>query len=466
MNSVTGRAIGWAIVTLLIMHGGASAQMDFSPSTIQKAYDRVTPAICIVRYSANITNPNSSQMRTREVRALGLLVSKDGLVMTHGHMVTDNAEPSNVRVVVGEGKDEKVYDATVLEKPDDINLVFVRIQSDEPVDFPYIRMTGEPTLKLGEEVLLFGLLAENLDFARAVQTRRIAAILDEPRITYCLDRAVPFGYLTGPVLNHRGEWAGVIGYDLSPDEGGELYVRSGHPLVFQTALFEEYIDNPPGESDVAANEPEAWLGVYTQPLTEDLATYWGLDRTGGIVVATVVAGSPAERAGFLRGDIIIEFDGTPIRAKLDRDVFSFTRLVREKGVGQTVPVVVLRDGKEQTINLTLESRPKSARDATEYEDEVFGLTVREITTDIRIRLNLDEDVQGVIVSRVKSGSSAQLAGVRPGVIILSFAGRTITGVGDFENAVGEVAQDKPSEVTVFCRVGAQTGFIRIEPHWE
>jgi len=217
---------------------------------------------------------------------------------------------------------------------------------------------------------------------------------------------------------------------------------------------------------VKAHEEDAWLGVFTQPLTDDFAEYWGLAKQGGVIVSSLVAGGPAETAGLKAGDVIVDFNGVSIRAKQDREVVGFTKLVREAGIGQTVPVKILRSGQPMDLRITLVARPKSAREADEYKDEVFGLTVREITTDARIRLNLSEDVQGVLVRRVKSGSVADLAGMRAGIIIMKLGNYPTPTLEDFKQAVEKLAAQKPKEITAFCRAGAATGFVRLEPRWD
>lgn len=108
------------------------------------------------------------------------------------------------------------------------------------------------------------------------------------------------------------------------------------------------------------------------------------------MVGTVIGPSPAKTAGLKLGDVIVSFNDVPVTAKLDREIVGFTKLVRDTGIGKPVPVKVLRDGKSLDLTLTLTPRPKSARDAGEFEDKIFGLTVREITTDVRILLNLSE----------------------------------------------------------------------------
>lgn len=445
---------------------GACADAQELPASLAKsAFDRVSPAVCVVNYSSEVTNPSNGRKSRRNTRALGLLVSPTGLVMAHGHMQVEDSEPFSIKVSVGEGDAEKEYDAKLLKKPEDVNICFVQIENAPGVTFPFLKFVQQD-LALGEPLLILGLLGDTLDFNRSVIVRRVGSILEKPRTTYCLDERLLFGYVGGPVVNARGEAVGVVGFDLSSAEGGDLYVRSGHPLVYQTELFAKYIETPPTTTETATDTDGAFLGVFTQPLTDDLAEYWGLPQDGGVVVGTIIPGSPADVAGLKMGDIITRFNDVPVKAKLDREVLAFTKLVREAGAGATVPLRVLREGESLDLNVTLTERPKSARDAGEFEDTVFGLTVRELTTDVRILLNLPADVQGVIVRSVKSGSWADLAELGPGVIILNFGGQPIASLDDFKAAVEKTAQEKPGEVAVFCRVGARSGFFRIQPRWE
>ncbi len=456
---------GIICVAFLLVTSAVSAQ-ELPQSTITQAYAAVTPAICVVKYTAELTNPQTNTSDRRDIRVLGLIVSPSGLVMAHGHMQGENSVPISVRVTVGQGEAEKEYDAKLLKKPDDINICFLQLESDTPLNLPHVKFARGVPLALGEPVGIFGLMNENFDFARSVNVRMVGAILEKPRVTYCLDQAVAFGYVGGPAINASGQVVGVIGFDLSPEEGGELYTRSGAPLLYQASLFAKYIDTPPTATDAGKGLGEAWLGIFHQPLTDDLAEYWGLPKEGGVVVSTVVPGSPSEAAGFKDGDVVILFNGTPVRAKQNREVLAFTKLVRDTPIGTAVPVRVLRDGQPLELQVTLAEKPKAARDAGEFEDKTFGLTVRELTTDVRLVLNLSEDVKGVIVRRVKSGSFADLAQIRPGVIILNFGGSPVTNLDEFKEAVAKAAETKPGEIAVFSRIGPRTGFFRLQPRWD
>ncbi len=436
-----------------------------SSEVVRRAYDSLRPAVGLVEYTAEVTNTSTGDVARRGGNSLGLVVAPDGLVMAFGHLVLENSEPVNVRVTLGQGGGtEQVYEGEVLSKPEDINVSFIRLKSDEPLNLPYVRF-DTATLQLNDPVAIIGILGSTMDNVPAIQQSRVGAILDRPRTTYCLEERVAFGYVGGPVIDAAGHIVGVVGFDLSAEEGGELYARSGHPLVYQSELFARYIRNPLQDDATDDEEGNAWLGILSQPLTDDLAIYWSLPQSGGVVVSTVVPGSPAEAAGFQVGDVLQQFNGQPLDMRLDRDIRAFTKLVREAPVGAPVPVALLRDGQPVSLEVTLREQPKSRREAGEYDSEVLGLTVREITTDIRLMLNLPESVNGVIIRRVRAGSPAHVAGMRTGLIILNFGNHPITSLADFESAAAAVAEAKPAEISVLGLLPTGRQFYRIEPRW-
>ena len=455
----------WMLMALTFL-GGSSAMADAIGKEIyQQVEEKHIPALCKISYATEITSTSSGETNRRASFTLGILVSKDGLLIAHGHMQLENRTPKKIKVTVGTGDDEKEYDAVLLKKPDDINVVFLQIMTEDEVTFPYIAFDTEETLELGDPFLTVGLLSKSFDYSKAIKAYRIGAVLTEPRLTYALDGVITFGYIGGPVFNRNGNAVGVIGFDLDSNEGGDLYTRSGYPLVYQAALFEEFIKNPPTEEDLNSEKDVAYLGVFSQPLTEDFASYWELPNEGGIIVSTVIQGSPAYNAGFKSGDVITEFNNTPVTAQQDKDVLIFTKLVRESPLNEALSVKFYREGQQEEIKLTLTTRPTAGRNAEEFEDTVFGITVRELTTDVKIALNLGDDVEGVIIRSIKSGSSASLARLRRNYIIQGMGDIPIRNLEDFQNAIKTLAEKKPQEIPVFCRVGPNTAFFRIQPRW-
>jgi serine protease Do len=431
----------------------------------QEIYQKIDadlfPAICKITFISETTNTNSGEKTRRSSYTQGILVSKDGLVLAYGHMLLENREPLNIKVTVGQGEDEEEYDAVYLTKPDDINVNFLKIETDDDTKFPFVKFNSESKLELGESFLVTGLLNANFDFAKIIQSHRVGAILTEPRLTYTLDSTVTFGFIGGPVVNGEGQTIGVIGLDMSANEGGEIYTRSGYPLIYQASLFQDYIDNPPNSEKSAA-----YLGVYMQPLSEDFAEYWNLPDEGGVVVSTVVSDSPAYKAGFKPGDVISKFNNETVTAKLQQDVVSFTKLVRESPMNEPLPIEFYRDGKPMKLKLTLTARPTDRDDASTHEAKILGITARELTRDVRTQFNMPDETQGVVITAVKSGSPASLARLRRNYLIQAIGNIQIENLDDFKAAIESLSKAKPQEIPVFCRIGANTAFFRLRPRWD
>ncbi|HOL19341.1 MAG TPA: PDZ domain-containing protein [Candidatus Hydrogenedens sp.] len=441
-----------------------SVILGFTSQQLETIYKKVSPSVALIQYSSEVMNQITGEVSRRDGNALGLIVSSDGLVMVPGFVETENIESFNFRVRIQINNEEKEFNATKLKKPDDINVLFLKIENKEGIKFPFVLFANDPQLRVGSAIAMVGVLGETLDNVRCITTAHIGAILEKPRLTYCIDENVRLGFVGAPVINEQGDVVGVIGFDLSKAEGGEVYTRSGHPLVYQYELFKKYLEEPP-KIQLKEDEQEAWLGVITQPLTDDFAEYWGLPKEGGLIVATVVNPSPASECGLKVGDIITNFNGVPIHAKYDSDVTGFTKLVREAGAGNHVKIEILRDGTPMTLTALLSNRPRRSYEAEEYEWESVGLTIREITPDLRIALSIDESVQGVFVYRVKSGSPAQVARLARGFIIQSIGNYPISSIKEFKELAKVIDERKPKEITVFAKIGNISGFFRIQPRW-
>ncbi len=439
--------------------------LALSSPQLESIYNQISPSTALVQYSSEITNQITGETSRRDGNALGLVVSPDGLIMAPGFVELENVSSFNFRVRLNIQGEEKEFNAVKLRKPDDLNVVFLKINDDESFKFPYVKFTDDPQLRIGSMIAMIGILGETMDYARCITTARVGTILQKPRLTYCLDENVRLGFVGAPVVNEEGNVVGVVGFDLSPAEGGEVYTRSGHPLIYQYALFKKYVQAPP-DVQSQEEEQEAWLGVITQPLTDDFAEYWGLPKEGGLIVATVVSPSPAAECGLKAGDIITNFNGIPIKFKYESDTTSFTKLVREAGVGNQVKIEVLRNKQPLTLTTVLASRPRRLYEAEEFEWESVGITVREITPDIRIALSIDESVQGVLIYRVKSGSPAQLSRLGRGFIIQSIGDSPVQSIGEFKEMVKIIEEKKPKEITFFAKVGNISGFFRVQPRWK
>ena len=463
--SVIVVALG-ALISRGVLAEPETGEPGFGPERVREVFDKFKEALVVVDYSIEYYDPRRQQDVKRDLHCLGVVVDRSGLVMVRGHVSLANVKPFNVRVRADSGTR---YDATVLQKDKRINVAFLKLtpsaedEANGGLDLPFVPFAESPSPNVGDEIMVLGILPEVLDYEKTFHVGRVASVIETPRRVYTTDFAVPYGTVGGPVINAEGEAVGVIGYDLSSREGGDIYVRAGYPLIYTADLFQHLIDNPPTEEK---DLEEAWLGIFIQPLTDDLAEYWGLEKTGGVVASALIKDSPAERAGVKRGDVIKMFDGKQVTFKENGEMRDFTRLVRESGIGKNVPVTVMRNGQEVQLSVRLEETPKTTAEAEKHEDDEFGLTVREITADFIIVSDLDPDVKGVVVDRVERAGWASLGGLIPGDIVKEIDGKQVATLDEFKEILADIKERKPRQIAVFVERGRRTGFLRIEPDWK
>ena len=253
---------------------------DFTPKKLQQIYGELQEAVCMLTFTQEATDPRTGEQQRQDGNAVALMVSPEGLVLSNGHLQLDNIRAFNFQVQVRRNGEDHKYPAVLLEKPDDVNISLLRIQSEEPLNLPFVRFKRNSSLSLGESVALIGIMGENLDFQRCIEVDRVSAVFEEPRPAYCLTEGLRLGFVTSPVVNVHGEVVGIVGFDLETNEGGNVFAHPGHPLAFQTDLFIKHIDSPPDVSSDTLRTEEAWLGVFTQPLTSEFAEYWGIEEPG------------------------------------------------------------------------------------------------------------------------------------------------------------------------------------------
>ena len=164
----------------------------------------------------------------------------------------------------------------------------------------------------------------------------------------------------------------------------------------------------------------------------------------GALVRHVEQRSPAQKAGVLPGDVIVEFDGKPVIKASDLPWLASTA-----GIGKTVPIGIIRGGKRYTVKATLVAKdPQDRYGSKSARKETLGLTLRKLTPSMARMYGLPPD-RGVIITHVHSSSSAALAGLSRGEVILQVGGKSIRTPADFTSAVRAytVGQDVPLLVT-------------------
>ena len=198
-----------------------------------------------------------------------------------------------------------------------------------------------------------------------------------------------------------------------------------------------------------------WLGVYIQQITPELAEAMGLDGDHGALVSKVDPNGPASGSGIERGDVIIEFDGRAID-----EMNELPRIVASTGVGKAVDVLVMRDGKRKTVQVTLGELDEPevvAAAEPEVGPSAFGMRVQNVTPEIAEQLGV-ESASGVVVVQVEPGTPAAEGGLRRGDVILEVGQEEVKTSADFHRQLE--AADKG--VLLFVRRGNVTSYVALK----
>jgi serine protease Do len=178
-----------------------------------------------------------------------------------------------------------------------------------------------------------------------------------------------------------------------------------------------------------------WLGVSIQNLTPELAKSLGIKETEGALIAGIEPNSPADKAGFKRRDLVVEFNGNKVL-----DSTSLRNMVSSAPPGKKVDFKIIRDGKKQNMTATLgEYKEKKTAKKTEYNNVLKEVTVQELTPDLQEKLNLPENLGGVVVTEVGPDSPAQGL-LQPGDVIQEINKRTIRSAQDYDKAVSKLGE--------------------------
>ncbi len=342
----------------------------------------------------------------------GFIIDEDGFILTNNHVV-EKADEITVRLADGES-----FLARIAGRDPKTDLALIRIDTDhELVPLP---MGDSDRLEVGDWVIAmgnpFGL--DNTVTAGIVSAkyRHIGAGPYENFIQ--TDASINPGNSGGPLMNTRGEVIGINTVIFS-QTGGSIGIGFAIPINMAKEILAQL---------KTGKVVRGWLGVMIQKITPELKEKLGLKDEKGALVADVTAGGPAERAGIERGDVIVSFD----RKEIDQ-MKDLPYIVASTPIGKTVPVEVVRNGKEKILKVEV-GELKEEKEILEQEsssaEQRFGMKTENLTPQFAKELGLS-DSEGLVVTEVDSGSPAAEAGLRPGDIILELDQQPVRKLGDF-----------------------------------
>ena len=416
-------------------------------------------------------------------RYLGTIVSDSGLVMFDASAIaSDNAFPSfssfSVKTVPGNIKittlDGTTYDGEYLGHDRYTSIGFIMTDADGDT-FKPVEFRQDPSFRVGEWLALYMLLPEFISPPLSADVGMISTLVTAPE-----EFALTVGFnslqMTSVLFNEKLEAVGVLGSLMDPGAAGsdasgmiESFGQFGIPLlgVVTPDRLNKLIADPPRQGEV----DRGWLGITLQALTSDMAEFWDLQISGGIIVNDVVKQSPAAQAGLEVGDIIFEVNGEEVAVDKDEKLPVFQRKIAEMGPGSSVELSVVRRQEvgADTLHLlvTLGEAPIAAADADEYEIEELEFKARNMVFSDYMIINQDpEEFSGAVVSEIEMGGLADISGLRIGDIIQRVGQATVSNVEELETAMESVTERKPREVILFVWRAGKTLFVNIKTDWQ
>ena len=382
--------------------------------------------------------------RERKTASLGsgVIVSSNGYILTNSHVIKDADE---IKVLLS---DKREFQGKIIGTDPKTEVAVIKIDAQ---DLPTISWGDSDKLKVGEVVMAigspFGLnQTVTMGIVSAVGRANVGIADYEDFIQ--TDAAINPGNSGGALVNARGELVG-INTAIFSTTGGYQGIGFAIPSNMAKAVMDSLIKT--------GKVIRGWLGVSIQPLTPELAKQFNLEKEYGALVGDVIENSPAEKAGILRGDVIIEYNGKKVN-----EPYHLRNTVANTPPGETAELKVIRNGKIETIKVMIGELPTEVPKAPviEYKNVLRGISVRELTPELYRQMNISEKIKGVIVAEIGPDSPAE-GKLMEDDIIQEIKKKAIANLKDYESTASEIKPDETVLLLVF-RKGSSV-FVTISP---
>ena len=368
----------------------------------------------------------------------GVVVREDGLILTNHHVV-EGAD--SIRVDLADGRS---FAATLVGSDAPSDLAVLRVPAK---GLPALPFGNSDRMKVGDVVLAFGnpLGVGQTVTMGIVSAKGRATGVSEGSYEDFLQTDAPInqGNSGGALVNLRGELVGINAQIVSPS-GGNIGLGFAIPSAMAMAVTEQL-----ARDGVVRR---AKLGVTVQGLTPELAESLGAADARGALVSGVEPGGPADRAGVKQGDVVVEVAGKPVA-----DANAMRNQIAGTKPGESVPIVLRRNGRTETVTARLAERERPADDTragagAAHGEAGFGMALTPLTPQVADELDLPRSATGLVVTGVDPSGLAASAGMQAGDVIKSVNGQAVTSVASLRSAL-KAHPDRPALVLV-SRKGA------------
>ena len=354
----------------------------------------------------------------------GCLVTSDGYILTNNHIVKDS---TSLIVSLNSGEE---YSAKVIGTDQKTDLAVIKIDAK---DLPYLEFADSDALEIGEWVIAIGSpfqlqssVTVGVVSAKGRQNLRITDLEDFIQT----DAAINPGNSGGPLLDIDGKIVGINTAIIS-QSGGYMGIGFAIPSNMAKQIYQQIVDN--------GLVKRGHLGIYFQSVDKEIVEALDLENTDGVLISEVVTNSAADKAGLKQGDIILSYNGNPIK--------SFTKFRNEMALmepNQLVTFEILREGKKKTIKATLGISPDiiSSNNKASFDLGIEVSDLKDVSADLVKKYQYQDNLEGVLITSVKNNSIAMRYGLKPGMLIQQINNKKISNIADFSNALKDAEKKK------------------------
>jgi serine protease Do len=412
---------------------------------------------------------------TRRGQSLGsgFIISGDGYIVTNNHVVSPGAPNAVVEQITVTMPDRTEYVARLIGRDPDSDLAVLKIEAR---NLPHVSFGDSTGARVGDWVIAIG---NPLGFGGTVTSGIVSALyrnvgpagvgsggaFDRYIQT---DAAINQGNSGGPMFDMSGRVIGINSAIISPN-GGNIGLGFAIPSEVAEPIVRQLISG----QTIA----RGYLGVERAPLTEDLANSLGIERNRGEFINRVVPDGAADRGGIRAGDVVLKINGVDVTPDAN-----LSYIVANIAPGTRVPVELLRDGRPQTVTLTVGTRPSAEELAGEQFDPEaeqdfgtqkaptetadtairteLGLVTQALTPEIARQIGIDTTTRGVVIAAVSGSADAAAKGIRRGDVILNAHGRAVTSNAELAAAIADAKRQNRTAILVqVVRRGVRPQYI-------
>jgi S1-C subfamily serine protease len=374
-------------------------------------------------------SPFFQEMPPQMSAGSGVIIDEDGYVLTNVHVV-DQANEITVKL-----SDNRVLPAEVLAGTRRSDVALLKIHGKPGEKFKPIKLAADNDLLLGETVIAlgnpFGLGASVSKGILSSKTRRTTATDDPMDMEDWIqtDAAINPGNSGGPLVNLKGE---LIGLNVA------IY-KEGQGIGFAIPI--KRVSEALGELFTPESLKSLWFGARF------------VASTNVIAVRRVETGSPAERAGFKKGDIVLRVDGKP-----PKNILSVNRELISAGAKREIPFALQRGSSTQNVSVRLV--PETTFFNSTLVQTKLGCSVQDMTPEIATRLGRDS-IEGIVVTSVEKNSPADVAGLKRGYVIEAINDIALPDVTVAARVLHGIEKSGRANVTVFVPRPPRRGVVQM-----